>query len=87
VASRVRRAAAPGITADRGLKYSPLAAETQLRAWARAYAGRDDVIRTADAAGISVRRIHEITGIAPTIILRILGSPPKPARAAPRQRR
>ena len=84
-ASRVRRQAAPEIPARRGPTHSPLAAETQLRAWARTHAERDDVIRTADAAGISLHRIHQITGITRTTILRILGSPPKPARPAPRK--
>jgi len=81
-ASRVRRPAAPGITASGEPRHSPQAAETRLRAWARAHAERDDVIREADAAGIGLHRINEITGIAPTLILRILGSPP---RRAPRK--
>jgi hypothetical protein len=51
-------------------------AEEELRTWARAYLRRDEVIRAADAAGISVQRITEVTGIARTTILRILGSPP-----------
>jgi hypothetical protein len=40
------------------------------------------VIRAAAAAGVSLRRIQEVTGIARTTIMRILGSPP---RAAPRR--
>jgi len=45
-----------------------------------ACARRDDVIRAADAAGISIQRIYEITGIARTVIMRIPESPPRPTR-------
>ena len=55
--------------------------EQELRAWALANALRDDVIRAAAAAGVSPRRIQEVTGIARTTIMRILGSP----RPAPRR--
>jgi len=65
--------------ADRGRASSPLAAETELRAWALANAQRDDAIRAAAAAGVSLPRIQEITGIARTTIMRILGAPPRPA--------
>jgi hypothetical protein len=67
----------------RGRPSSPHAAETALRAWALANAQRDHVIRAAAAAGVSVHRIHEITGIARTTVLRILGSPPRPAPRRP----
>ena len=73
-ASRPRPA--PARNAGSRPALSPEAAEEELRAWARAYLRRDEVIRAADAAGISVRRITEVTGIARTTILRILGSPP-----------
>jgi len=66
----------------RGRTSSAQALETELRAWALANAQRDDVIRAAAAAGVSLRRIQEVTGIARTTIMRILGSPP---RAVPRR--
>jgi hypothetical protein len=37
------------------------------------------MIRAAAAAGVSLARIQEITGIARTTIMRILGAPPRPA--------
>ena len=80
-APRTRRAT-PERRADRGRTSSAQALETELRAWALANAQRDDVIRAAAAAGVSLRRIQEVTGIARTTIMRILGSPP---RAAPRR--
>ena len=76
-ASRAKRGAGRGRTS------SPQAAETELRAWAAADAQRDDVIREAAAAGVSLPRIQEITGIARTTIMRILGSPPRPAPRRP----
>ena len=76
-ASRAKRGA------DRERASSPQAAETELRAWAVANAQRDNVIRKAAAAGISLPRIQEITGIARTTIMRILGSPPRPAPRRP----
>src|SRR5262249_30849204 len=69
--------------ADRGGTSSPQAAETELRAWAMANARRDDAIRAAAAAGVSLPRIQEITGIARTTIMRILGAPPRPAPRRP----
>jgi hypothetical protein len=80
-APRTRRAT-PERRAGRGRTSSAQALETELRAWALANAQRDDVIRAAAAAGVSLRRIQEVTGIARTTIMRILGSPP---RAAPRR--
>jgi hypothetical protein len=78
-APRVRRAMAPVNRADREPAHSPHAAEIELRAWALANARRDDVIRAAAAAGISLQRIQKVTGIARTTIMRILGSPKRPA--------
>ena len=52
------------------------AAEDKLRDWA-AY-GRDDAVREAAAAGLSIGRIQKITGLAATTIMRILSKPPKP---------
>jgi hypothetical protein len=78
-APRIRRTAPPENRADREPAVSPHAAEAELRAWALANARRDDVIRAAAAAGISLQRIQKLTGIARTIIMRILGSP-RPAR-------
>jgi hypothetical protein len=63
-------------SAGGGPDLSRQAAEAELRAWAHAYLRRSEVIRAADAARISVGRIREVTGIARTTILRILGSPP-----------
>jgi hypothetical protein len=74
--SRPRRAVTREATADGGRELSRQAAEAELRAWAHAYLRRNEAIRAADAAGVSVQRIHEVTGIARTTILRILGSPP-----------
>jgi hypothetical protein len=52
------------------------AAEDNLRNW-RAV-GRDDAVREAAAAGLSVARIQKLTGLATTTIMRILNQPPKP---------
>jgi len=79
VAPRVRRSTALVSRADRERAYSPHSVETELRAWAQANARRDDVIRAAAAAGVSLHRIQEVTGIARTTIMRILGSPPRSA--------
>jgi hypothetical protein len=75
---RIRRATASATKADREPERSPHAGETELRAWALTNARRDDVIRAAAAAGVSLHRIQEVTGVARTTILRILGSPPRP---------
>jgi hypothetical protein len=47
-------------------------AASALRAWAEAHAARDQVIRAAHDAGLGVREIHRITGVARTTIDRIL---------------
>jgi hypothetical protein len=47
-------------------------AEAALRAWARVHDRRDEVIRAAVAAGVPVLRVHEITRIARTTIMRIV---------------
>jgi len=80
---RTRRAA-PQSRADRGRASSPQAIEAELRAWALANARRDELIRAAAAAGVSLPRIQEVTGIARTTIMRILGSAPRPAPRRPR---
>jgi DNA invertase Pin-like site-specific DNA recombinase len=48
------------------------AAEAKLRRWTSEYVRRDEAVREAAAAGVSVHRIHEITGIARTTITRII---------------
>jgi hypothetical protein len=75
-ASRPRRAVPREAAASAGSEVARQGAEAELRAWAHAYLRRNEVIRAADAAGLSVGRIHEVTGIARTTIMRILGSPP-----------
>jgi hypothetical protein len=42
-----------------------------LRRWARATARRDLVVRNALIAGVSVREIHRVSGIARTTVMRI----------------
>jgi hypothetical protein len=54
------------------------AVEDKLRNWAAD--GRDDALREARAADLSIARIQEITGLATTTIQRILNKPPKPRR-------
>jgi len=86
---RIRRAApasrvAAVSWADGGGPSSRELVEAELHAWAQANAQREEVIRAAAAAGISPHRIQEITGIAGTTIMRILGSPPQ---LAPRRAR
>ncbi len=49
-----------------------LDAEYLLKAWADNNARRDELIREAVAAGVPVRRIHAITGIARTTVMRVL---------------
>ena len=57
---------------------SPVAvAEDKLRRWAEANARRDEVVREAAAAGVSIRQIQEITGIARATIIGILARRPK----------
>jgi hypothetical protein len=43
-----------------------------LMAWAKAHAKRDEVVRAALDAGLSVHEIHRITGIARTTVTRIV---------------
>jgi hypothetical protein len=38
---------------------------------------RDDVVREAAAAGLSLPRIQKITGLGTTTIMRILNNPPR----------
>jgi hypothetical protein len=57
------------------------AAEENLRNW-RAV-GRDNAVREAAAAGLSVARIQKLTGLATTTIMRILNQPPKPQACPP----
>jgi hypothetical protein len=52
------------------------ATEEKLRRWAEH--DRDDAVREAAAAGLSIGRIQKITGLAATTIMRILSKPPKP---------
>ena len=75
-APRAYRAARRNVPARRGPEYSREAVEAELRAWARTYTRRNEVIRAANAAGISVHRIQQLTGLARTTIMRILGTPP-----------
>ena len=56
------------------------AAEAELHDWAAV--GRDDAVREAAAAGLSIARIQQITGLATTTIQRILNKPPSPGRAS-----
>jgi hypothetical protein len=39
---------------------------------------RDDAVREAAAAGLSLTRIQKITGVGTTTIMRILSKPPRP---------
>lgn len=48
------------------------AAERELVQYRRAIEGRDDMIRRANAAGITKNRIHVLTRVARTTIDRIL---------------
>ncbi|WP_328336697.1 DUF6003 family protein [Streptomyces violaceus] len=48
------------------------AAERELTQYRRTIEGRDDMVRRAQAAGVSKNRIHALTGIARTTIDRIL---------------
>jgi hypothetical protein len=49
------------------------AAEDKLRYWEGG--SRDDAVREAAAAGLSIARIQKITGLATTTIQRILNKP------------
>jgi hypothetical protein len=52
-----------------------MAAE-KLRHWESS--SRDDAVREAAAAGLSLARIQKITGLGTTTIMRILNNPPRP---------
>jgi transposase len=52
-------------------------AEDQLRQWAEANARRDEIIREAAAAGVSIHQIQQITGIGRATIIGILARRPK----------
>jgi hypothetical protein len=54
------------------------AAERHLREWAEVYRQRDKQVRSAVDAGLSVRDVHRVTGIARTTISRILAGMPAP---------
>jgi len=57
---------------------SPAAeAEDRLRRWAEANARRDEIVREAAAAGVSIHQIQEITGISRATIIGILARRPK----------
>lgn len=47
-------------------------ARRDLRRWAKVYAERDEVIRTAHTSGVGVNEITRTTGLAKTTVLRIL---------------
>jgi hypothetical protein len=51
------------------------AAEGNLRNWEAG--SRDDAVREAAAAGLSIERIQKVTGLATTTILRILNRRPR----------
>ena len=53
------------------------AAEDKLRRWAEVNAQRDEVVREAAAAGVSIHQIQQITGIARSTIMGILTRRPK----------
>lgn len=48
------------------------AAEEALREWKRTVDVRDRLIRDALAAGVTINRIHTLTGISRTTIYRLL---------------
>jgi transposase len=52
-------------------------AEDELRRWAEVNARRDDLVREAAAAGVSIHQIQEITGISRATIIGILARRPK----------
>jgi hypothetical protein len=64
-----------------GAREPDRAAEDNLRNW-RAVS-RDNAVREAAAAGLSVARIQKLTGLATTTIMRILNQPPKPQACPP----
>lgn len=52
-------------------------AEDNLRRWAEINARRDEIVREAAAAGVSIHQIQEITGISRATIIAILARRPK----------
>ncbi|WP_260972872.1 helix-turn-helix domain-containing protein [Mycolicibacterium llatzerense] len=48
-------------------------AEAALTAWRENHDQRDDLVRKARKAGLSINRIHVLTGIGRSTIYRILG--------------
>jgi transposase len=57
---------------------SPAAeAEDKLRRWAEANARRDEIVREAAAAGVSIHQIQQITGISRATVIGILARRPK----------
>jgi transposase len=55
----------------------PAEAEDKLRRWAEENARRDEVVREAAAAGVSIHQIQQITGISRATIIGILARRPK----------
>jgi hypothetical protein len=52
-------------------------AEDKLRQWAEANARRDEIVREAAAAGVSIHQMQQITGISRATIIGILARRPK----------
>lgn len=48
-------------------------AEQALTEWKRNADRRDEIIRTAHAAGVNIRRISELSGVSRTTVYKILG--------------
>ncbi|MGJ0121673.1 hypothetical protein ACQ7HM_20925 [Williamsia sp. MIQD14] len=46
--------------------------EDALREWKRSVDSRDELVRSAHTAGVSINRIHVLTGIGRSTIYRIL---------------
>ncbi|MCZ4581725.1 helix-turn-helix domain-containing protein [Gordonia amicalis] len=53
------------------------AAEAALRAWKQMVDARDRLIGDALAAGVTINRIHTLTGISRSTIYRVLETHPK----------
>src|SRR5215472_15266731 len=69
---------APIRVSVRSMAPSPASgAEDKLRRWAEAQARRDEIVCEAAAAGVSIHRIQQITGIARSTILGILVRRPR----------
>jgi hypothetical protein len=78
VSRRICYAAARIPASVRCMASSPVAAaEEKLRHWAEANAMRDEIVREAAAAGVTIHQIHQITGITRTTIMGILARRPK----------